>query len=199
MPVQSSDLTVGPTDIYWALFTDATATEPTSPETAPAASWVYVGATDGGVTLSIAQTYQAQYVDQVADAMASSLDTREFQAEFSLTRVTLENLKTFLNGGTITTSGTGATQTKKFEPVVDLVANDPIYFKLLFRGKAPDSEDGFSGQKRDVVLRKVLQVNDLGYNTGKVDKSVFTVSVRSHFVSNSVAPFMWNDMDEATV
>lgn len=192
MPVTSADLTVGPTDLYIAVFTEALAVEPVTPTTAPAASWLFLGATDGGVKLTVAQKFEQQYVDQVADPLESSIDTRMATAEFSLTRVTLDALKQLMNGGTITTSGTGPATVNKFEPVVDLVANDPVYTKVMLRGKAPADSSGVK-QHRDIHLRRTLQVDDLGYNTGKTDKSVFTASLTAHYVSSSIAPFAWID------
>jgi hypothetical protein len=196
MPVSASDLTVGPADIYWALFTDATAAEPATPTTAAAAGWTYFGATDGGLKLTFGQKYTQQYVDQSGFPLASSLDQSATSAAIPLTRVNSSNLKVLLNGGTITTTGTGATAVDSFEPVADLVANDPVYFKLLIRGKAPVSDTGIAGQKRDIFLRKVLQVTDLSYTADKTNKTMFSgVSAMCHFVSNPIAPWGMKTMN----
>ena len=196
MPVSSSDLTVGPADVYWALFTDATSAEPATPTTAAAAGWTYFGATDGGLKLTMGVKYVQQYVDQSGFPLASSLDQATTHASVPLTKVNSVNLKALLNGGTITTTGTGATALDAFEPVADLVANDPVYFKLLIRGKAPVSDTGFPNQKRDIFLRKVLQTADLVYSADKTNKSMFSgVDVMCHFVSNSIAPWGMKTMN----
>ncbi|MCU1680936.1 MAG: hypothetical protein JWQ81_1675 [Amycolatopsis sp.] len=196
MPVSSSDLTVGPCDIYVAPFTDALAVEPATPTTAAAANWIYAGATDGGLKLVFGMKYVQQYVDQSGFPLASSLDQAATAAAIPLTKVNSTNFKTLMNGGTITTTGTGATAMDAFEPVADLVANDPVYFKILIRGKAPVSDTGFAGQKRDINLRKVLQVSDLTYTADKTNKSMFAgVSAMCHFVSNSIAPWGMKTMN----
>lgn len=196
MPVSTSDLTVGPSDVYLAPFSDALAVEPAGPATVAAANWIYGGATDGGVKITFGQKWVQQYVDQTAVPLASSLDQAATQAALPFTKVNSINFKTLLNGGTIVTSGTGATAVDSFEPIADMVATDPTYFKVLVRGKAPVSDTGFTGQKRDVFLRRVLQVSDLVYATGKTDKSMFSgVSAMCHFVSNSVAPWGMKTMN----
>jgi hypothetical protein len=186
MPVDVSDLTVGPSELWIKPYLNAAA-EPATPTTVFAAGWVFLGATDGGVNITVAQSFEQQYVDQTADPLASTPNERTIQIETTLTRVTLANLKIILNGGNITAAGSGASSTETFEPITDLVANDPTYYAICARGKAP------SGQHRDVFGRRVLVTDDVSYTAGKTDKSAFSVTWTGHYVSTSVGPFAWRD------
>jgi hypothetical protein len=179
MAVTATNLTQGPATLYSGAFG---ATEPadTLVNTAPpASSWTDVGATDGGVKLTVAQTYTELDVDQVVDRLGSRLTKRDFTIETSMAEPTLTNLSLVLNGGT-SASGSGYAS---LEPSFASSATQPTYKAMLFDGWAPGG-----AFIRRVILRKTLSTDatDLDYTKDK--KTMFAVKLSGHYVSASIAP-----------
>lgn len=187
MAVTVSELITGPANLWWKPFTDA-AVEPEHPSAAPATGWLDMGATDDGVNLTIAQSFEQITVDQIVDYVMSVPNERTFNVETNFAQPTLERFQVLTNGGTVTTSGTGATASKTFEPVTDIVTNDITYGALLVRGRAPGT-----GKLRDVLVRRVAVVDDVEFAYRKGDKQMLSVTFTAHYVSPSVAPFAIRD------
>jgi hypothetical protein len=179
MAVTTTNLIMGPADLYIGSFG---AVEPldTAINTTPAASsWTDLGGTQDGVKLSIDQTYTPLEVDQIVDEPGARLTKRLFTVETNLAEATLENLKYLLNDGTAA-SGSGY---KSFEPVYASSATQPTYRAVILDGYAP-------GQvRRRFIVRKVLS-NDKVESTYKKDaQTLFTVKWQGFYVSASIAPF----------
>lgn len=182
MAVSVAELVVGPANVYRKVYTDAAA-EPATPNDAPAAGWVDMGATSDGVNLTIAQSFNQITADQVVDVLMSVPNERSMSVETNLMQPTLERFRIATNGGTIT-SGAGYRQ---FEPITDLVNEDVEYGAVLVRGKGP------LNQKRDVILRRVLTTDDVEFSYVKAGAKVLGVTWTAHYVSASVAPFVIRD------
>ena len=60
---------------------------------------------------------------------------------------------------------------------------EPNYRMLLFDGLAP------SGFVRRVLVRRVLQIGNIGIPYQKDGQTMFPVEFHGHYVSSSVAPF----------
>lgn len=180
MSVTATNLVQGPATLYSGAFG---ATEPadSAVNTAPpASSWTDVGGTDGGVKLTIAQSYTELDVDQIVDRVGSRLTKRDFTVETSMAEPTLANLSLALNGGTSASASGWAS----FEPSFASSATQPTYKALLFDGWAP----GTSAFNRRVIVRKALSTDaiDIAYTKDKM--VVYAVKFSGHYVSSSIAP-----------
>jgi len=188
MAVTTTNIIVGPADLYAAPFDDSVV-EPVDPSEALDPGWIDLGGTDDGVSLTVSQSWESHMCDQVADYIASSLTERNAKVSTNLVESTLENLQVVLNGGTITdvAAGAGTAGTSTYDPVVDLVANDPTYYSILVRGKAPN------GFQRVFIIRRVLSLDDVEFSYTKAGKSMWSVTWTGHYVSQSIAPFRVRD------
>lgn len=179
MAVNTTELIMGPADLYIGSFG---ATEPidTAINSTPAASaWTDLGGTQDGVKLTVDQTYTALEVDQVVDEVGGRLTKRLFTVETNLAQPTLENLKFLLNDGTAA-SGAGF---KSFEPIYASSATQPTYRAVILDGYAP-------GQlRRRFIVRRCLSNDKVESSYKKDGMTLFTVKWQGFYVSPSIAPF----------
>lgn len=170
MAVQTENLLMGPVDVYHGAFG---ATEPTDAETVPGVGWTDLGGTDGGVTLTLGQTYTPMTVDQVAMAVDARLTDETISVATSLAEATLDNLRRARNAL--------ADAATEYEFGGELITNSsPLYGAILLRGQAPE------GGPRLVVVRRTLSTENIGIPFQKTDKTVFPVTWTAYFVSASV-------------
>jgi hypothetical protein len=177
--IVATNLTQGPGDIYSGI---VGAVEPidVSVNAAPAASaWNGLGGTNGGVKLTITQTYDELVVDQIVDVVGRRKTKRDFQLDTVLAEPTMENLILSLNESPAITGSSY----KSMEPTIDNSATQPNYFAIIFDGYAPGSF------RRRVIGRRMLSTNNLAFEYGKTQQTGFTVSFSAHFVSSSIKPF----------
>lgn len=174
-----TNLAQGPGDLYQGAFG---ATEPADAavNASPAASaWTGLGGTNGGIKLTISQTYDELEVDQIVDIVGRRKTKRELDIATDLAEVTLNNLQLALNE-TAPTTGSGWAY---LEPTIDNSATQPNYFALIFDAYAPN------GFRRRVIGRRMLSTNNLAETVSKTDQTVFSVTFSAHFVSSSIKPF----------
>lgn len=179
MSVTTTNLIQGPATLYSGAFG---AVEPldTAVNTTPAASaWTDLGGTQGGVKLSVDQTYSELEVDQITLRVGSRLTKQDFTIETSLAEATLENLSTTLNGGTAA-SGAGW---KSFDPNVTSSATQPNYFACILDGYAP------SQFRRRVIGRRMLNTDSVDLDYQKDKQTLIPLKLSGHYVSSSIAPF----------
>lgn len=177
--ITTTNLVEGPAFLYSGAFG---ATEPldSAVNTSPAAStWTGLGATDGGVKLTVDQKYNALTVDQIVDRAGSRLVSRDFLLTTNLAEVTLANLSTALNGGT-SASGSGYAT---YEPLYSTAATQPTYTAFIMDGWAPGG--AFT---RRVILRKGLSTAKLESSYQRDKETYIPVEFTGHYVSNSIAP-----------
>lgn len=158
------------------------ATEPadSAVNTTPQASaWTDVGGTQGGLKLSVAQTYGELDVDQLTIRVASRLTKQQFTIATTLAEATLSNLSFVLNGGT-SASGAGWAS---FDPNVTSSATQPTYCALMFDGWAPNQF------KRRVIGRRMLSTSNVDVEYTKDKQTLYVVSFEGHYVSASITPF----------
>lgn len=179
MSVTTTNLIMGPADLYVGAFQAAEPVD-TAVNAAPAASaWTDLGGTQDGVKLSIDQTYTALEVDQIVDEAGARLTKRLFTIETNLAEPTLENLKYLLNDGTAA-SGAGF---KSFEPIYASSATQPTYRAVILDGYGPNQ------LRRRFIIRKCLS-NDKVESTYKKDgQTLFTVKWQGFYVTSAIAPF----------
>ena len=176
MSVTAANLVQGPATIYIG---DFGAVEPadTAVATTPDDDvWTDVGGTIDGVKINIDQKYSAMEVDQLVEVVESRLISRDVTIETKLAEPTLENLQFVMNGGS-TGSGSGF-DSLEFDDTGS--ATQPNYHAMIIDGYGPD------GGRRRLIVRKVLQIDgtELAYTKDK--QSVFTLKVRSHYVSAAI-------------
>jgi len=103
--VNVSNVLQGPVDVYVGAFG---ATEPTDGVWTPVDQtvWRPAGATAGGVKLTVGITSKNLDVDQVPDPVGVRVTGRTVDVETSMSEVTLQNIQSLMNGGTLTVGGT---------------------------------------------------------------------------------------------
>lgn len=177
--ITATNLTQGPGDLYSGA---VNAQEPAdaSVNIAPAASaWTGLGGTNGGVKLTITQTYDELVVDQIVDVVGRRKTKRDFQIDTVLAEPTMEALILSLNETPAVTGG----NFKSMEPTIDNSASQPNYIAMIFDGYAPGSF------RRRVIGRRMLSTNNLAWEYGKTNQTGFTVSFSAHYVSSTIKPF----------
>lgn len=181
MSTTVTNLIQGPATLYIGAFgaaepeDTAVATPPVSP------AWKDCGGTSGGLTLSINQTYSQLSVDQIVDTPESRLTGRVITVATSLAEGTLTNLKTVLNGGTVTDDAVAHTQT--YDPDIADSATQPDYAAIIFDGWAP------ALLRRRVVVRKVLSTAEVGIAYTKDGQTLFPVTFTAHYVDSTTPLF----------
>lgn len=176
MPVTTTNLIMGPGELYTAAFGAA---EPATVVTAPAVAWTNVGGTMDGVTLNISQEFTELEVDQVVDVPGRRLTKREMTIETNLAEPTLENFAIALNQAAPVT----VTNEKTLEATNTAAAFTPTYTALLFDGIAPN------GKRRRFIVRRALSTEGVETAYQKDEQTVLAVTWSAHYVSSSVAPF----------
>jgi hypothetical protein len=172
-------LVMGPATLYIAAFG---ADEPADSayNTAPAASaWTDLGFTDGGVELTVDQTYKELTADQAVDKMGARLTERSIKVKVSLAEPSLQNMIYVLNGGTAT-SGVGY---QKLEPEFLTSATQPNYRALIVDGWAS------GGGRARLIIRKVLSTDKVSFKYAKADQTVFEVEFEGFYVDETTAPW----------
>lgn len=157
------------------------------------AVWTSVGGTDGGLTVTINQEFSPLTVDQRMMPVGQRLTSRSITVSTNLKEATLENLKTAINGGTITTGGSGGTAWKKLTPLSSQAAVVPTYIAIVVDGFAP----GLLGSRRRFVGRKALSTDAVEYALSRTDSTMYSLTLTLQFVSDAVDECYWVDKVEA--
>lgn len=170
MAVQTENLLMGPVDVFHGVFG---VTEPVDAEAAPGVGLTDIGGTDGGVTLTLGQTYTPMTVDQVAMAVDARLTDETITVSTNMAEATLDNLRRARN--------VAADAATEFEFGGELITNSsPLFSAIVLRGLAPE------GGPRLVVVRRTLSTESIGVPFLKDGKTVFPVTWTAYFVSSSV-------------
>ena len=178
-PVNRLNLVQGPLRLYYAPWADVD-TEPTDPAnigTTPAAPFVYLGATRGGVNLVLEQTYANLEVDQALGVADVRLTGETVRLVGTLAEPTLDNLKRHLNSGSVAAG--------VFTPRgTDAVANAiPANGKLIVDGLAP----GGVNLRRRAILRRVVNTDGASLAGSKTDAQGLSVSFLALIVDEDPA------------
>lgn len=112
-------IALGPGYLYWAPLASAIPTHAVAgsvfTDTWPAA-WLLFGATDDGSEFSYKPSTDDVTVAEYDDPVAVVSTGREISITFDLAQVNGTNLKRALNGGTLSTTGSGATLLSEYTP-----------------------------------------------------------------------------------
>lgn len=180
MSVTPGNLAMGPGTLYVG---DFGATEPADSavnETPATSAWTDVGGTLGGITMTDAKTYTKLEVDQLVLSPESRLTGRTVQLKTRLAEVTLTNLKLALNSDGSSGSGSGY---ETFEPGEPSSSNSPTYKAVIFDGYGP------GGYRRRVIIRKVLNVEEVPIEASKDGQQAYNVTLDAHYVSSAIKPY----------
>jgi hypothetical protein len=105
-------LALGPGKLYIAVLGTTEPADLTTPWASISPNWIPLGYTAEGSTFNYSVDSENVEVAEELDPVAVALTSREMNLDFALAEITARNLKTALNGGTIT-AGTGIVT---FEP-----------------------------------------------------------------------------------
>ena len=111
-----SNLSLGPGRLYVAAPGTAEPTTLFSASSLPAAPWTEVGYTQEGSTFSYEFSSEDVEVAESLDPIMTKTTGRTGSLTFSMAENTVRNLTLAFNGGTVTTTGTGASQVYTYEP-----------------------------------------------------------------------------------
>lgn len=78
--------------------------------------WTVIGYTDNGHVFTYDLDYEAAEAAEALDPLAYATTARRASIAFDMLGLTASNMKKALNGGTITTTGTGATTKNVYTP-----------------------------------------------------------------------------------
>lgn len=185
------NLIVGAGYIYHAAIGTTEPEDDQVHEEPSSASWSNLGFTDGGVSLTYSPEFFQLAVDQLVDPIGQRLTAREFVISTNLAEATLDNFQKILNGGTLATGTAGSgVSFQSFTPEVD-PTGAPTYFMVIFDGFAP------GGFARRVILRKTLQVGEIGQSYTKDGQTMYPVQFKAHYVDSTTAPFKIIDQTAA--
>jgi hypothetical protein len=146
-----------------------------------------MGATDGGIKMSVDQKFSQLNCDQLVDDVGSRLVSRSAMIETNLAEPTLANLKLAVNGGT---SASGANYAS-LEPINTTLATQIPYFAAILDGYAPGPVN--ANYTRRLILRKVVDDAKVESSYSKDKQTFIPVQFKAHYVSPSIAPWKWID------
>ena len=169
MPVTSTNLIQGPATVYVAPFGTA---EPATIATTPAAEWVDVGGTKGGLELNVSSEFATLTVDQIVDIIESRRTGREVTVKTTLAEATLQNIAQAI--------ANAAPVANVLELDDGLAAFKPAYSAILIDGIAP------GGYRRRIIVRKTLPTDAVGIGYKKDDQTVVPVTWKLHWVSTVI-------------
>jgi hypothetical protein len=177
MAVTTTNLIQGPATLWAAAFG---ATEPADTAVAsdPAAPFVDLGGTSGGVKLNVATEWSELEVDQLMETPERRRTKMETVISTNLAESTLDNLIVALN-----TDPTGLPTTGVGFEAIDVVPADPFvpyYRSIILDGRAP------AAKRRRVIGRKTLNTADLEKAYAKGDQTLIPVEFTCHHVSASI-------------
>lgn len=122
------DTVVGPALIYVAA---VGTTMPAVDLATPAAPWLSLGETDGGLEFSPKRTTKKHTTDQSFAPKKTTVATKEISVSFTLAQVTLERLATVLDGQAVTVQAAGAGTAGYRSLSLSALATIPQYAMLI--------------------------------------------------------------------
>jgi hypothetical protein len=176
MAVTVTNVLQSPADVYIGT---TGATEPANADAVPGVPFTDAGATEGGTSVAINQTYSKMAVDQVALAVGAKLVTQELRAATTLAEATLANIRSAVNAASA--AGT------KLELDSDVTNAVPNYASVLIVGQRP------GGGNRVVGLRRALSVENVSMPHQKDNKTVIPITWDAFYVSSSVKALFVDD------
>lgn len=169
-------LALGPGSLYIAVLgtPEVVNNDLTTAWATVSANWIALGYTAEGSTFNYSVDTENVEVAEELDPVAVALTSREMNVDFALAQITAKNLKTALNGGTIT-AGSGAVT---FEP--------PALGEEVRTMLGWESED----HTERWIYRKCLQVGGMEISRAKgAAKATIGCSFKLEKPTDGSAPF----------
>lgn len=175
-------IALGPGFLYWAPLSSAlpanTVAGGVFTDTWPVA-WLLFGATDDGSEFSYSPSTDDVEVAEYYDPVAVVSTGREISITFDLAQVHATNFKRALNGGTLTTSGSGATLLSEYSP-----PEVGAEVRAMVGWEAQDSTER-------LVMYQCFQTGDVNVSRKKgADKATLPVEYRAEKPSG-LPPFRY--------
>lgn len=187
--VNAANLVLGPARLYVGAFG---ATEPldsaVTPNgvTTPPSSlvWTDVGGTDGGVSLTVDNTYTDLSVDQLIMPVGSRLTDMKMGVTTKMSELTLTNLNTAMNNIGATGGGSGYST---LDIQVGTSSTQPSYLAFIIDGWAPQLNTGQPALRR-IIIRKVLAEVKVSMSFDKKTQQSIETTFAAYYVSSAVSP-----------
>jgi hypothetical protein len=187
--VNEANFVMGPADLYIAPVGTAA---PASTGTTPAAPWVNVGATTGGIKLELDETVTALQADQVLLPVGGRVTAQAVTVTANMSEITLANIAaTMASGATMTSAASGADAS--LQPVLTNSASQPNYVALLIRGWAPRGATSGNPMVRQMVVYKTLPETKSSLTFDKATPQVLAVTFNGYYVSTSQVAWEFQD------
>lgn len=159
-------------------------TEPTNIDDAWAVAWTDLGYTNDGSTQSYAPSYEDVEVAEELEPLDSVATGRTVSVSFTLAELTAKNLKSAMNGGTVTFTAavTGPPALKAFTKFEPPALGTEVHTMVGF-----EAEDGLER----IVWRDCKQVGTVEMSRRKgADKAGIPCEFRAFIPSSGGRPFM---------
>jgi hypothetical protein len=188
--ITKTQILAGPGKLYWDLAESATL--PTDSEIgAPlSGTWKEAGATQGGLTITVQQSFFEIMVDQSPDPVAYRMTERRVQVATQMAEATLENLAVALNHDPATAiadiAGPPASRELTLEAGED--AFIPVELAIVVDGYAPGGN-----KMRRFVARRVNSVEPVGSSFVKDGVTLIPVTFTALYIDNVTSPVLWKD------
>lgn len=191
-PQPERSLVQGPGTLYIASYG---AVEPSNGSVGSAPDsgvWTDLGATLGGVELSIEEEWEEIELRQIPDRPMRRLKRRRLSIKTELAEPTLANLGYALNDTTSLSAGSGW---DAYAPADRSEGSVLTYHALIVDGWAPGFQPGGQHKRRRLVIRKCLSVDNVQLKYSKDGQSTYTVTWTCHYVDSTTPPFRVIDQE----
>ncbi len=154
--------------------------------------WTDLGATLGGVELSIETEWEEIELRQIPDRPMKRLKRRRLSIKTELAEPTLANLGYALNDTPALSAGSGW---GAYAPSDRSEGSVLSYNALIVDGWAPGFKAGGQHKRRRLIIRKCLSVDNVQMKYSKDGQSTYTVTWTCHYVSSTIPPFRVIDQE----
>lgn len=176
MPVQVTDVLMGPVEIFTAVFGTA---EPANALAAPAVAWIPAGGTEEGARQIVNQTFTQKRVDEIAMPVGAKLTDQAVSIATSLAEARLANFRLAYNQAAAVATKLGLNGV--------LTNGEPPYVAVLLRGWGPGNV------RRNVILRRALSTESVETAYSKANQTFIPITWSGFYVSESVDALVIDD------
>lgn len=180
MPVQITDVLMGPVEIYVG---DFGAVEPTDAEAVPGVAFTAVGGTQEGARQIVGQTITPKVVDEIGMPVGGKMTEQTVAIATSLAEARLSNFRLAYNQAVSAATKLGING--------NLTNGEPPYVSVLLRGFGP------GGDRRLVILRRALSTEPVETAYSKANQTYIPIQWSGYYISESVDAMVIDDTQAA--
>lgn len=184
----------GPANLWYA---PSGTTEPAATNAAliqdpsvASASWIFLGATQGGVSWIDDDTIEDTVADQVPVPIGGSVTKQITTVTFNLLEATLANLQIALNGLGTLTVGTGITTYSPGQPNAGSI---PGYGAVIVDGQAPQIPGGGQARRRGIFRKLLNNGGKVAVASDPTKNALLAVTFQCYYVSSSLDRYFIQD------